>query len=391
MGSLIRGILVGLGLGFLIAPMRGQEFRRLISQRFQELRNALPEGSQVNQYTQQIAQTTTQAASTLKDYAQQATAQVKETASNLGDIAQQAGASAKDTASNLGTIAQSAGSDAKDAASDLASKTQDTVQQAASNVTSTASNLGNKAQDVAQQAATTAKNVASNAANTAQTTAQQTASTAKDVASNVTSTAQKTAQQTVSNAQNTASNVADATQKTASNVADTTQKVASTARDTAKSAASTTQSSLQNVQPATSSATVTGNSLSTIPGIEPEIQSKLEAQGITTTQQLLDQTSTKDERTTLSQSAAVSTQMLKTLSDRADLMRIQGVNADVATMLEEAGVAGSKDLRRRNPENLHATLEEERTTGNNAYSVPSVDQLTQWIADAMALTSSTQE
>jgi predicted flap endonuclease-1-like 5' DNA nuclease len=198
----------------------------------------------------------------------------------------------------------------------------------------------------------------------------------------VANTARQTAQQTVSNAQKTASNVADATQKTAT-----------TARDTAKSttASTTGQSSLQNVQPTTSSATVTGNSLSTIPGIEPEIQSKLEAQGITTTQQLLDQTSTKDERTSLSQSAGVSTQMLKTLSDRADLMRIQGVNADVATMLEEAGVAGSKDLRRRNPENLHATLEEERTIGNNAYSVPSVDQLTQWIADAMALTSSTQE
>ena len=83
--------------------------------------------------------------------------------------------------------------------------------------------------------------------------------------------------------------------------------------------------------------------------------------------------------------------MLKTLSDRADLMRIQGVNADVATMLEEAGVAGSKDLRRRNPEHLYTTLQEAQATGNNAYSTPGVDQLTQWIADAMALTSSTQE
>jgi len=83
--------------------------------------------------------------------------------------------------------------------------------------------------------------------------------------------------------------------------------------------------------------------------------------------------------------------MLKTLADRADLMRLQGVTADVATMLEEAGVAGSKDLRRRNPEHLYATLKEAQETGNNAYNTPGIDQLTQWIAEAMALTSSTQE
>ena len=344
MGNFFRGILIGIGLGFLVAPMRGEEMRRLLGQRFQELRNSLPEGSQVNQYTQQISQSVTQGASTLKDYAQQATAQVKETASNLSDIAQNAGSSAKDTASNLGSIAQNAGSDAKGAVS----------------------TLGSKAQDVAQQAASTAKNVANNAASTAQNTVQQTTSTAKNVASSVTDAAQSTAQQTVSKAQNTASNVANG-----------------------NTATHTASPSLQNVQP--SSSTLTGDALSTIPGIEPEIRSKLEAQGIYSTQQLLDQTSSKDERIALSQKTGVSTHMLKMLSDRADLMRIQGVNADVATMIEEAGVSGSKDLRRRNPEHLYATLKEAQQTGNNAYSTPDPDQLTQWIADAMALTSTTQE
>lgn len=357
MGSLIRGILVGIGLGFLIAPMRGQEMRRLLSQRFQELRNSLPEGSQVNQYTQQISQSATEGASSLKNYAQQATAQVKETASSLGNIAQQAASSAKDTASNLGGIAQNAGSDAKSAASDLGSKAQDVVQQTTSNVKNTASDLGSKAQ----------------------ATAQQTVSTAKDVTSNVTNAAQTTAQQTVANAKDTASTVTNTAQKTGSS------------QSTATTTTQTTAPSLQNVQPVTSGATITGASLSSIPGIEPEIQGKLEAQGISTTQQLLEQASSKDERTTLSQKAGVSTHMLKTLADRADLMRIQGVNADVATMLEEAGVAGSKDLRRRNPEHLYATLKEAQESGNNAYNTPGIDQLTQWIADAMALINSSQE
>ncbi|GAC1397006.1 MAG: hypothetical protein NVSMB49_02140 [Ktedonobacteraceae bacterium] len=357
MGNFLRGLLFGLGLGVLLAPMRGQEMRRLLTERFQELRGYIPEQSQLNQYTQQISQRTTQAGSTLKEHAQQATAQVKDTASNLSDLAQQATAQIKDTASNLGNIAQQAGSSTKDTTNSLGS----VAQQATSDAKSAVS-------DVVQQVTAQVKNTANNVANVAQ--------------------------QAGSNVKDTASNVVDATQKVASNVKDTSKDAVNTATQNVTQAQQNVQSKTpsplaSSTNTATSSApTVSGNALSTIPGIEPETQSKLEAQGIRTTQELLAQTNTKEERGELSQKVGVSTHMLRTLADRADFMRLQGIGPDVAVMLEEAGVNGSKDLRRRNPEHLYATLTEAHNAGNIATSVPGVDQLTQWIAEAMAVTSS---
>jgi predicted flap endonuclease-1-like 5' DNA nuclease len=341
MGSFLRGILIGLGLGVLVAPMRGQEMRRLLSERFQEMRGYLPEKTELNQYTQQISERTTQTASTLKEYASQATVQVKDTASNLGSIAQQASSSVKDTASSLGNVAQQASSDAKSTLGNVA-------QQASSSVKDTASNIG----DAAQQASSSVKSTTSNVSNAAQKASSNVRDTSK-------------------NAVNTTKQVTTQTQ----------QKVQSQSSPLASS------SNAGPVGPAPAS----GDSLSTIPGIEPEIQSKLEAQGIYTTKQLLDQTTSKEERANLAQKAGMSTHMLKTLADRADLMRLKGVSSDVATLLEEAGVGGCRDLRRRNPEHLHATLMEAQESGNSAYSTPGLDKITQWIAEAMAITSSTQE
>ncbi len=366
MGNFLRGLLFGLGLGVLVAPMRGQEMRRLLTDRFQELRGYIPEKTEINQYTQQISEKATQTAGTLKDYAQQATAQVKDTASNLGGLAQQATAQVKGTASNLGDIAQQAGSSTKDTASNLG----DIAQQAGSDVKSTVS-------DVTQQASAKVKDTASNISNVA----QQTTAQVKDTANNV-------AQQASSTVKDTASNVADATQKAASNVKDASKDAVNTAKQTATQAQQNVQSRTTSSATSSTNTPASGSSLSTIPGIEPEVQSKLEAQGIRTTQDLLEQTRTKEERADLAQKVTVSTHMLRTLADRADFLRLQGISTDKVVMLEEAGVNGCRDLRRRNPEHLYATLTEAHSAGNIATSVPSLDQLTQWIAEAMAVTSS---
>ncbi len=222
-----------------------------------------------------------------------------------------------------------------------------------------------------------------------------------------------TAQQATSNVKDTASNVVDTTKQAVSNVKDTSNDAVNTAKEqvtqaqqniqsqtTTSTAPSTTSATngtlgtLSSTAPSTSttssptSTSAVGASLSTIPGIEPEIQSKLEAQGIHTTQQLLDQTKTKEERGELAQIAEISTHMLRMLADRAEFLQLQGVTPDVAVMLEEAGVNGNRDLRRRNPEHLYTTLSEAHSTGNVVTSVPDIDRLTQWIAEAMALTSS---
>jgi gas vesicle protein len=90
MGRFFRGFLLGVGVGLLVAPMRGEDMRRLLSERYVELRNSLPDNEQLRQAGQQFASGISQTASQLKDYSQQAASKVKDTSSSLGDMAKQA-------------------------------------------------------------------------------------------------------------------------------------------------------------------------------------------------------------------------------------------------------------------------------------------------------------
>jgi gas vesicle protein len=47
MGRFVNGVLIGVGVGLLIAPMRGKEMQRLLRERYQQLRSNLPEKEQV--------------------------------------------------------------------------------------------------------------------------------------------------------------------------------------------------------------------------------------------------------------------------------------------------------------------------------------------------------
>ena len=108
MGRFFRGLLVGAGIGLLIAPLKGEDMRRLVRERFEDMRSSLPENEQMKQAGQQFAAGVSQKASQLKDYSQQAASKMKDTGSNLGNLAQQAASKAKDTGSNLGNMAQQA-------------------------------------------------------------------------------------------------------------------------------------------------------------------------------------------------------------------------------------------------------------------------------------------
>lgn len=97
MGSFFRGLLVGAGIGLLVAPMKGEDMRRLLSERYAELRNALPENEQLRQVGQQFTTGVSQTANQLKDYTQQAASKVKETGSSLSDLTQQTASQIKQT------------------------------------------------------------------------------------------------------------------------------------------------------------------------------------------------------------------------------------------------------------------------------------------------------
>lgn len=98
MNSFLKGVLVGVGIGLVVAPMRGEEMRRLLAERFQKLRGYLPENEQMNQYVQQVSGRVSQASNNLGDMAQQAASKVKDTGSSLSGLAQQATSTVKQTA-----------------------------------------------------------------------------------------------------------------------------------------------------------------------------------------------------------------------------------------------------------------------------------------------------
>jgi gas vesicle protein len=115
MNNFVKGLLFGVGIGLLVAPMKGDEMRRLVSERASELRGYLPESEQMNVYTQRV------------------TDRVSQTADNLKGYAQQAATTVKGTASNLSTIAQNAAADVKSTTSDVANTTKGTINSSTSN------------------------------------------------------------------------------------------------------------------------------------------------------------------------------------------------------------------------------------------------------------------
>jgi len=101
MKKFITGLLLGLGIGLLIAPMRGEETRRQLAERFAEMRGYLPENEQFNEYVQQVSDRVSQTSSNLKDYAQQAVSKVKDTGNTLSELGQKAGTDVKQTGQDV--------------------------------------------------------------------------------------------------------------------------------------------------------------------------------------------------------------------------------------------------------------------------------------------------
>ena len=124
MKQFITGLLLGLGIGLLVAPMRGEETRQQLAERFAEMRGYLPENEQFNEYVQQVSGRVSQTSSNLKDYAQQAVSKVKDTGSTLGELGQKAGTDVKQagqdvvdtTKQTVKSVKQSAQTDKIDAA-----------------------------------------------------------------------------------------------------------------------------------------------------------------------------------------------------------------------------------------------------------------------------------
>ncbi len=110
MGKFINGLLVGVGVGLLATPVKGEELRHLVSERIARLRASHPQSGQLAQSAQQVSEKVSQAAGVLQDNAQQAATQVKSAGSTLGETAQQAATEVKQTGKNVAATTKQAAS-----------------------------------------------------------------------------------------------------------------------------------------------------------------------------------------------------------------------------------------------------------------------------------------
>ncbi len=122
-----------------------------------------------------------------------------------------------------------------------------------------------------------------------------------------------------------------------------------------------------------------------IEGIGATYAQKLTEASISTTEALLEKGATPKGRQDLAQSTGISPKLILEWVNLADLFRIKGIGEEYSDLLEEAGVDTVVELAQRNPENLHAKLQEINEQKKLVRQVPGLSQVQDWVSQAKQL------
>ena len=122
-----------------------------------------------------------------------------------------------------------------------------------------------------------------------------------------------------------------------------------------------------------------------IEGIGATFAEKLQAIGIKTQEQLLENGATRTGRAKLAQAADITEKHILAWVNRADLARINGVGEEFSDLLERAGVDSVVELAQRNAANLHAKMSEVNAMKKLTRVMPSQSQIDSWIEQAKSL------
>ncbi len=120
----------------------------------------------------------------------------------------------------------------------------------------------------------------------------------------------------------------------------------------------------------------------TIEGIGPVNAQRLQDQGITTVEGLLETGASKKGRQQLSQDSGLSEKLILEWVNRADLMRVPGVGEEYSDLLEQAGVDTVKELRHRNPGNLFQAMKDVNDKKRLVRRMPGKSSVEKWVASA---------
>lgn len=114
-------------------------------------------------------------------------------------------------------------------------------------------------------------------------------------------------------------------------------------------------------------------------GMTPELEARLKAHGLKTTDDLFNATVTPKDRKALAAYAGVPEQTILELANRADLARIKGIAGVYSDLLEEAGVDTVRELKKRDAEKLHARLLEINAQKKLTDRPPALKMVQAWI------------
>lgn len=120
-------------------------------------------------------------------------------------------------------------------------------------------------------------------------------------------------------------------------------------------------------------------------GVGPAFAAKLAEAGVKSIAGLLEAGATRKGRGDLIEKTGISDKLVLKWVNHADLMRVAGVDPNLAELLEAAGVDTVKELATRNGTNLAAKLAEVNGARKLAPSVPDADGVTALIAVAKDL------
>jgi predicted flap endonuclease-1-like 5' DNA nuclease len=124
-----------------------------------------------------------------------------------------------------------------------------------------------------------------------------------------------------------------------------------------------------------------------IEGIGSNYAEKLQALGISSTDDLLEKGATKRGRQAIAEKTGIPESLVLTWVNHADLFRVKGVAGQFAELLEAAGVDSVKEFASRNAESLREKLAETNEKFGLSGKIPSVDSLKEMIGFAKKLKS----
>jgi len=126
--------------------------------------------------------------------------------------------------------------------------------------------------------------------------------------------------------------------------------------------------------------------ISEIEGIGAAFSSKLGEAGVNKVSDLLEKGKTAKGRKELANSTGIDAKLILKWVNMSDLFRVKGIGKEYSELLEKAGVDTVKELRNRNPQNLHAKLEEVNTAGRQLVrALPALKTVESWVEEAKKL------